>query len=53
MMTMAKNVIGDVGTGKRHSRREHEKVHSSLIEPMIGHHGRPIQKKKAPSCGTH
>ena len=24
--------------GTRHSRREHEKVHSSHIEPMVGHH---------------
>ena len=39
--------------GRRHGRREHEKVHSSPIELMVGHHGRPIRKRKAPSCGTH
>ena len=39
--------------GRRHGRREHENVHSSPIEPMVGHHGRPIRKRKAPSCGTH
>ena len=39
--------------GRRHGRRELEKVHSSPVEPMVGHHGRPIRKRKAPSCGTH
>ena len=39
--------------GRRHGRREHKKVHSSSIEPMVGHHGCPIRKRKAPSCGTH
>ena len=39
--------------GRKHGRREHGKVHSSPIEPMVGHHGRPIQKMKAPSCSTH
>ena len=38
---------------RRHGRLEHEKVHSSPIEPMVGHHGCPIRKRKAPSCGTH
>ena len=32
--------------GRRHGRRENEKVHSSPIEPMVGHHGRPIRKKE-------
>ena len=41
------------GRDRRHGRREHEKVHSSPIEPMVGHHGHPIRKRKAPSCGTH
>ena len=39
--------------GRRYGRREHGRVHASPIEPMVGHHGRPIQKRKAPSCGTH
>ena len=39
--------------GRRYGRQEHEKVHSSPIEPMVGHHGSPIRKRKAPSCGTH
>ena len=28
----------------RHGRREHERVHASPIELVVGHHGRPIQK---------
>ena len=43
----------DGGCGRIHGHREHEKVHSSPIEPMIGHHGCLIQKRKAASCGTH
>ena len=44
----------DHGRGRdRRCGRRHEKVHSSPIEPMVGHHGRPIRKRKAPSCGTH
>ena len=38
---------------RRHGFREHEKVHSSPIEPMVGHHRHPIRKRKAPSCSTH
>ena len=39
--------------GRRHGHREHGRVHARPIEPMVGHHGRPIRKMKAPSCGTH
>ena len=39
--------------GRRHGLREHERVHASPIEPMVGHHGCLIRKRKAPSCGTH
>ena len=28
--------------GRRHGHQEHERVHTSPIEPMVGHHGRPI-----------
>lgn len=40
--------------GKRHGRWEHGwvRVHVSLAEAMVGHHGRPIRKRKAPSCCT-
>ena len=39
--------------GRRHGHREHERVHASPIEPMIGHNGHLIRKRKAPLCSTH
>ena len=29
---------------RRYGRHEHERVHSSPIEPMVGHHRHPIEK---------
>ena len=39
--------------GRRHGCREHERVHATPIELMVGHHRHPKRKMKAPSCGTH
>ena len=41
------------GCGRKHCHQEHERVHASPIELMVGHHGCLIQKRKALSCGTH
>ena len=39
--------------GRKHGRRQHERVSASPIEPMVGHHERPIRKRKTPLCGTY
>ena len=32
--------------GRRYGHCEHERVHASPIEPMVGHHGLSVQKKE-------
>ena len=39
--------------GRKHGSREHERVSVSPIEPMVGHHGRPIRKRKDLLCSTY
>ena len=41
------------GCGRKHCHQEHERVHASPIELMVGHHGRLTQKRKALFYGTH